>query len=236
MRSGRWMPRRRRFRAAPRAGRGGRLRRGRSLVGTVLLMLPISTAGRASRRRSSTRCSPRPRRSASRDSPCVDTPTFWSPFGQVVIMLLIQLGGLGIMIFAALIGLLLARRMSVRSRLNTASRGEGGRLRRRARARARHRADLAHRSRRRPSCCCSRGSCWGYGYGVGRGGVARHVPLGLVVQQRRLRAVHRQPHRVRRATRGSACRSRRAIILGGLGFPVHHAAAQGVHAGRCTGR
>lgn len=51
----------------------------------------------------------------------VDTPTYWSGFGQVVIMLLIQLGGLGIMIFAALIGLVLARKFSVRSRLNTAA-------------------------------------------------------------------------------------------------------------------
>ncbi len=51
----------------------------------------------------------------------VDTPTYWSPFGQVVILVLIQLGGLGIMIFAALIGLVLARRLSVRSRLTTAS-------------------------------------------------------------------------------------------------------------------
>jgi trk system potassium uptake protein len=51
----------------------------------------------------------------------VDTETYWTPFGQVVIMLLIQLGGLGIMIFAALIGLVLARRMSVRSRMNTAA-------------------------------------------------------------------------------------------------------------------
>jgi trk system potassium uptake protein TrkH len=51
----------------------------------------------------------------------VDTPTFWSPFGQLVILGLIQLGGLGIMIFASLIGLLLARRLSVRSRLYAAA-------------------------------------------------------------------------------------------------------------------
>lgn len=51
----------------------------------------------------------------------VDTPTYWTPFGQVVILLLIQLGGLGIMIFASLIGLLLARRLSVRSRLYAAA-------------------------------------------------------------------------------------------------------------------
>ncbi|MDQ0577487.1 TrkH family potassium uptake protein [Agromyces albus] len=51
----------------------------------------------------------------------VDTPTYWSSFGQVVILVLIQLGGLGIMIFASLIGLVLARKLSVRSRLNTAA-------------------------------------------------------------------------------------------------------------------
>lgn len=91
------------------------------LVGTVLLLLPVSSAPGES--------------SASfvdalftaTSAVCVtgltvlDTPTFWSPFGQVVIMLLIQLGGLGIMIFASLIGLLLARKLTVRSRLNTAS-------------------------------------------------------------------------------------------------------------------
>lgn len=49
----------------------------------------------------------------------VDTAVYWSPFGKVVIMLLIQLGGLGIMLFAALIGLVLARRLSVRSRMLT---------------------------------------------------------------------------------------------------------------------
>ena len=51
----------------------------------------------------------------------VDTPTFWTPFGQSVILVLIQLGGLGIMIFASLIGLVLARRLSVRSRLYAAA-------------------------------------------------------------------------------------------------------------------
>ena len=51
----------------------------------------------------------------------VDTPVHWTPLGHGVIMLLIQLGGLGIMIFASLIGLILARKLSVRSRLNTAA-------------------------------------------------------------------------------------------------------------------
>lgn len=51
----------------------------------------------------------------------VDTATHWSPFGQVVIMLLVQLGGLGIMVFATLIGIVLVRRLSLRSQLNTAA-------------------------------------------------------------------------------------------------------------------
>lgn len=51
----------------------------------------------------------------------VDTATQWSAFGLVVIMVLIQLGGLGIMVFATLIGLVLVRRLSVRSRLNAAA-------------------------------------------------------------------------------------------------------------------
>jgi trk system potassium uptake protein TrkH len=51
----------------------------------------------------------------------VDTEFHWSPLGHGVIALLIQLGGLGIMIFASLVGLVLARKMSVRARLNTAA-------------------------------------------------------------------------------------------------------------------
>lgn len=51
----------------------------------------------------------------------LDTATHWSGFGLIVILLLIQLGGLGIMIFASLVGLALARKLTVRSRLNTAA-------------------------------------------------------------------------------------------------------------------
>ena len=51
----------------------------------------------------------------------VDTAMHWTPLGQVTILVLIQLGGLGIMIFASLIGLALARKLSVRTRLNTAA-------------------------------------------------------------------------------------------------------------------
>ncbi|QIG39716.1 TrkH family potassium uptake protein [Microbacterium sp. 4R-513] len=51
----------------------------------------------------------------------VDTATFWSPFGQAVILLLIQIGGLGIMVSASTIGLVLARRLTVAGRLTAAA-------------------------------------------------------------------------------------------------------------------
>ncbi|WP_203335548.1 TrkH family potassium uptake protein [Nocardioides limicola] len=51
----------------------------------------------------------------------VDTPTYWSPFGQVVILALIQVGGFGIMTMASLLGLIVARRLGLRSRLTAAA-------------------------------------------------------------------------------------------------------------------
>lgn len=50
----------------------------------------------------------------------VDTAQYWTPFGQVVILVLIQLGGFGIMSFAALLGVLLARRLGLKSRIQAA--------------------------------------------------------------------------------------------------------------------
>ncbi|WP_248257158.1 potassium transporter TrkG [Georgenia sp. EYE_87] len=49
----------------------------------------------------------------------VDTATYWSGFGQLVILGLIQVGGLGIMTFASLLGLLTARRLGFRTRMVT---------------------------------------------------------------------------------------------------------------------
>ncbi len=47
----------------------------------------------------------------------VDTATHWSGFGQVVILVLIQIGGFGIMTLASLLGLLVAHRLGLRTRL-----------------------------------------------------------------------------------------------------------------------
>jgi len=51
----------------------------------------------------------------------VDTATHWTTFGQIVILVLIQIGGFGIMTMASLLGLVVSRRMGLRSRLTVAA-------------------------------------------------------------------------------------------------------------------
>jgi potassium uptake TrkH family protein len=59
----------------------------------------------------------------------VDTPTYWSSFGQAVILGLFQVGGFGVMTLATLLGLLVQRRIGLSGRLvaqvETKSRGVG---------------------------------------------------------------------------------------------------------------
>lgn len=47
----------------------------------------------------------------------VDTGTYFSLFGQIIIMILIQIGGLGFMTFSTLFALILGKRISLRERL-----------------------------------------------------------------------------------------------------------------------
>ncbi|MCU0279290.1 MAG: TrkH family potassium uptake protein [Candidatus Nanopelagicales bacterium] len=85
-------------------------------VGTILLLLPWSTAADAD-------TSLMDALFTATSAVCVtglavvDTGTHWTGFGQVVIMLLIQVGGLGIMTLATLAALLLSHRLGLRSRL-----------------------------------------------------------------------------------------------------------------------
>jgi trk system potassium uptake protein len=86
------------------------------LVGTALLMLPFARAGPES-------APPLTALFTATSAVCVtglivvDTPTYWSQPGQVIILALIQAGGLGIMTLASLLALLLARRLGLRGRL-----------------------------------------------------------------------------------------------------------------------
>lgn len=50
----------------------------------------------------------------------VDTPAYWTFFGQLVILVLIQIGGFGVMVLASVIGIAVARRLSLQARVNTA--------------------------------------------------------------------------------------------------------------------
>jgi hypothetical protein len=47
----------------------------------------------------------------------VDTATYWSTLGQVIILLLVQVGGLGFMVLASLLALALSRLLGLRQRL-----------------------------------------------------------------------------------------------------------------------
>ena len=53
----------------------------------------------------------------------VDTGSHWSLFGQVIVIALIQVGGLGIMSIASLTGMLLTGRVKLRARYSTAAEG-----------------------------------------------------------------------------------------------------------------
>ena len=93
-------------------------------VGTGLLMLPAATAGGGGASFSTALFT-------STSAVCVtglavvDTGTYWSDAGQVVILALIQVGGLGILTLTTLGVVLLGRRMGLRQRF-TAQAGAAG--------------------------------------------------------------------------------------------------------------
>lgn len=90
------------------------------LIGTLLLLLPVARTGEGG-------ASPIEAFFTAVSAICVtghvivDTPTFWTPFGHVVILLPIQLGGIGVMTFASIVGVTIMRRLSLTSRLNAAA-------------------------------------------------------------------------------------------------------------------
>ncbi len=85
------------------------------LIGTVLLMLPIATKQRVW-------TSPENALFTSTSAVCVtglvvrDTATYWSGFGQAVILILIQIGGLGIVSVGAFLASVSGRKISLLQR------------------------------------------------------------------------------------------------------------------------
>ncbi len=93
---------------------------GAVVVGTLLLWLPIARAGAGG-------ASFVEALFTATSAVCVtglvvvDTPTYWSGFGEAVILALIQVGGFGIMTLASLLGLFVSRRLGLKSRLTAAA-------------------------------------------------------------------------------------------------------------------
>jgi trk system potassium uptake protein len=85
-------------------------------AGTLLLLLPFATTGPGSAR-------PITALFTATSAVCVtglitvDTATYWSGFGQVVILVLIQLGGFGVMTLASLAALFVSHKLGLKSRL-----------------------------------------------------------------------------------------------------------------------
>ncbi len=88
------------------------------LLGTLLLCLPISTRGPGGAPFITSLFT-------ATSATCVtglvvhDTATYWSTFGQVVILTMIQIGGLGFMSMATIFSLVLNRKIGLRQRLIT---------------------------------------------------------------------------------------------------------------------
>lgn len=86
------------------------------VIGTLVLMLPISTSsGRSTDFVTAL--------FTSTSAVCVtgltvvDTEYYWSEFGRVVLLVLMQIGGIGILTLASVLGLLVARRFGLRMQM-----------------------------------------------------------------------------------------------------------------------
>ncbi|AUN41065.1 TrkH family potassium uptake protein [Tsukamurella tyrosinosolvens] len=84
-----------------------------TVLGTVLLSLPIAATD-GQRTALSTALFTATSAVCVNGLAVVDTESHWSTFGEVVIMVLVQVGGLGIISLASLLGLLVARRIGLR--------------------------------------------------------------------------------------------------------------------------
>ena len=84
-------------------------------VGTLLLMLPAAT-------RSGEMATPLTALFTATSATCVtglvvvDTASYWSVFGQCIILLMIQVGGLGFMTIGVLFAMFLNKKISLKTR------------------------------------------------------------------------------------------------------------------------
>lgn len=190
---------------------------GAILLGTLLLMLPVSVAGDGG-------APPLTALFHATSAVCVtglatvDTGTYWSPFGQVVLLGLIQVGGFGIMTLASLLGLLVARRLGLGTLLNASaeSRSLGtGDIRQVLLGVAR--VTLAVEA----SIAAMLAVRFGFGYGMGPGEALWQGVFHSISAFNNAGFGLRPDSLVRYAEDPLVCLPvAAAVILGGIGFPV----------------
>ena len=91
------------------------------LVTTLLLTLPIARAGEGSGTPLADALFTAVSAICVTGLVTVDMATHWSPFGNVVIILAMQIGGIGVLTMASILGLIVARKMGLRAKLIAAS-------------------------------------------------------------------------------------------------------------------
>lgn len=91
------------------------------LITTLLLTLPIAKAGVGSSAPLADAFFTAVSAVCVTGLATVDMATYWSPFGNVVIILAMQIGGLGVLTMASILGLIVARRIGLRAKLIAAS-------------------------------------------------------------------------------------------------------------------
>ena len=89
-------------------------------LGTVLLLLPVARAGSGGAP-FITAFFQSVSASTVTGLSTVDTATYWSGFGEAVILVLVQIGGLGISTGAALVTIIVFRRLGLRARIYTST-------------------------------------------------------------------------------------------------------------------
>lgn len=91
------------------------------LITTLLLTLPIAKAGVGSSAPLADAFFTAVSAVCVTGLATVDMATYWSPFGNIVIILAMQIGGLGVLTMASILGLIVARRIGLRAKLIAAS-------------------------------------------------------------------------------------------------------------------
>lgn len=97
------------------------------LAGTVLLLLPVSRSG-VDNPEFTTALFTATSAVCLTGLTVVDTATYWSHFGQIIILVLVQIGGLGIMTLATVVSFVLAGQMGVKGRLRAVAEQRGRNL------------------------------------------------------------------------------------------------------------